>query len=244
MIGGDPTLISYASYSDTGGRPCNEDTVEIRPMDGERLCAVLADGLGGHGGGKNASQAAGNLIIQGWDGGANPEHLRALADQAHQAVLAMQTPACQMKTTVVVLALDRDRAAWAYAGDSRLYHFENGRLIWQTRDHSASQIAVLLGQITPRQIRFHEDRSRIFRALGQRDGGNADVGEIPLTPCRHAFLLCSDGFWEYVDEEEMEAALAQAGTPEQWLKQMRKLLARRAPSDNDNNSAAAIWVER
>ena len=60
---------------------------------------------------------------------------------------------------------------------------------------------------------------------------------------RNPFVL-SDGFWEYVDEEEMEAALAQAGTPEQWLEQMRQLLARRAPSDNDNNSAAAIWVER
>lgn len=237
-------MIQYASYSDTGGRPGNEDTVVLRQPDGARLCAVLADGLGGHGGGKAASQAAADLIVRGWDGSASPEGLRALTGQAHREVLSMQTPACQMKTTVVVLALARDRAAWAYAGDSRLYHFENGHLIWQTRDHSASQIAVLLGQITPDQIRFHEDRSRIFRALGQKDGGNADVGEWTLSPGRHAFLLCSDGFWEYVDEEEMEAALGQAETPKQWLEQMRQLLARRAPSDNDNNSAAAIWVER
>ena len=46
----------------------------------------------------------------------------------------------------------------------------------------------------------------VYKRQGQRDGGNADVGEIPLTPGKHAFLLCSDGFWEYVDEEEMEAA--------------------------------------
>lgn len=236
-------MISYASYSDTGGRPCNEDTVKIRTLEGERLCAILADGLGGHGGGKNASQAAVSHIAHGWDGTASPDLLRVLAGEAHQRVLSMQTPGCQMKTTVVVLALAQGRAAWAYAGDSRLYHFEHGSLVWQTRDHSASQIAVLLGQITPDQIRFHEDRSRIFRALGQKDGGTVDVGEISLVPGRHAFLLCSDGFWEYVNEREMEDTLASAETPEQWLMEMQAVLEARTPSDNDNNSAAAVWVE-
>lgn len=236
-------MIQYASYSAPGGRPNNEDTVLLRQLNGGRLCAILADGLGGHGGGKAASMAAASHIVQGWDGTASPHTLEFLAREAHQKVLSMQTPGCQMKTTVVVLALDGDRAAWAYAGDSRLYHFEHETLVWQTRDHSASQIAVLLGQITPDQIRFHEDRSRIFRALGQKNGGNVDVGEIALVPGRHAFLLCSDGFWEYVSEQEMEGTLARSRTPEQWLTEMRALLEQRVPSNNDNNSAAAIWVE-
>ena len=237
-------MIQYASYSETGGRPCNEDTVLVRTLEGERLCAVLADGLGGHGGGKTASSAAAELIEAGWDGTAAPERLQELAERANYRVLSLQTPCCQMKTTVVVLAVERDRFAWAYAGDSRLYHFENGRLTWQSRDHSASQIAVLLGQITSEQIRFHEDRGRIFRALGQKDGGNTDVGGGTLAPGRHAFLLCSDGFWEYVNEPEMARELTAAATPQQWLERMRELLAARAPGDNDNNSAAAIWVER
>lgn len=208
------------------------------------MCAVLADGLGGHGGGKTASSAAAQLITGCWEGGAAPDVLRELAGKAHQKVLSLQTPSCQMKTTAVILALEPGRFGWAYAGDSRLYHFDNGRLVWQSRDHSASQIAVLLGQITPDQIRFHEDRSRIYRALGQVDGGEVDTGEGELGPGRHAFLLCSDGFWEYVCEHEMERELAASATPQQWLDRMRALLRYRVPADNDNNSAAAVWVER
>ncbi|MGM9619737.1 MAG: PP2C family protein-serine/threonine phosphatase [Oscillospiraceae bacterium] len=234
--------MQYASYSAAGGRPCNEDTVLVRQLDGERLCAVLADGLGGHGGGEAASSAAARTILDGWQGGATPQSLCELVRKAHQQVLSMQTPRCQMKTTVVVLALEKGRFDWAYAGDSRLYHFAGGRLVWQTRDHSASQIAVLLGQITPEEIRFHEDRSHIYRALGQQGGGEADAGETALEPGSHAFLLCSDGFWEYVYESEMERELAAAASPQDWLDRMRALLNSRIPADNDNNTAAAVWV--
>ena len=182
--GGETPLISYACYTDRGGRPCNEDTVEICRQDSQRLCAVLADGLGGHGGGKAASSAAVQTILQGWQGKTSLGELRQLAEQANRQVLSLQTKSCRMKTTVVVLIVEGARWQWAYAGDSRLYHFVEGNLLWQTKDHSSSQIAVLLGQIAPEQIRFHEDRSRIYRALGQDEATQVDAG-------RRRFLLGS-----------------------------------------------------
>ena len=132
--------------------------------------------------------------------------------------------------------------AWAYAGDTRIYHFVDGALVWQTKDHSASRIAVSLGQITPDQIRFHEDRARLYRALGIEGELTVDGGGTKLERGRHAFLLCSDGFWEYVYEAEMERTLAAASGPEQWLDAMRALLDARVPADNDNNTAAALWL--
>ena len=163
--------------------------------------------------------------------------------QAHQAVRKRQTPDCTMKSTAVVLAVHGTDAAWAHVGDSRLYHFFQGRLDFQTRDHSASQVAVMLGEITPDQIRFHEDRSRILRALGQEGDLHAETGSRTLAPGRHAFLLCSDGFWEYVLEAEMESELRAAKTPQEWLDAMRDRLSRRASADNDNNTAAAVWID-
>lgn len=232
----------YASYTDTGGRPYNEDTVAFRRQGEDRLCTVLADGLGGHGGGQTASQTAAQTILAGWQGDATPETLNELVQQAHRAVLARQTPTCRMKSTAVVLSLTPQYAVWAHVGDSRLYHFIDGRLKFQTRDHSASQIAVLLGQITPEEIRFHEDRSRIFRALGQESGLTVDTCAETLAAGTHSFLLCSDGFWEYVYEQEMEQTLAAAASPQDWLDRMRQLLAGRVRGDNDNNTAAAIWL--
>lgn len=236
-------MIQIASYSDIGGRPRNEDTVRSAARGDDRLCLVVADGLGGHGGGELASSAAADAICAAWDGRADPAALAHWVREANRKVLSLQTRQCAMKTTAAVLTLEPGRAVWAHVGDSRLYRFQDGKLAFQTRDHSVAQIGVMLGEITVDEIRFHEDRSRVLRALGQDDELNVETGEHPLPPGRHAFLLCSDGFWEYVLEEEMERTLAAAASPEDWLARMRDILSGKVPADNDNNTAAAVWVD-
>lgn len=236
-------MLDIASYTDIGGRTRNEDTVRSAARGKDALCLVLADGLGGHGGGELASAAAAESICQGWDGTSDAERLKALVREANRRVLDIQTPQCAMKTTVTVLTLAGKRAVWAHAGDSRLYYFHNGMLDFQTRDHSAAQLGVLLGDITLEQIRFHEDRNRVLRALGQDDELTVETGARELDGGTHAFLLCSDGFWEYVLEPEMEEDLTKSAGPEDWLERMRWRLKKRIPADNDNNTAAAVWVD-
>ena len=235
-------MIQTASYTDIGGRRCNEDSLIIKAAGADRVCAVVADGLGGHGGGDKASQATVQVIGAGWDGCATSAGLTALIQQANRQILSIQTGACRMKSTVAALLLERERMVWANVGDTRLYHFVNGSLVFQTRDHSASQLAVAMGQICADQIRFHEDRSRLYRALGTEGEVSVDAGEKSLERGEHAFLLCSDGFWEYVYENEMEKTLQSADGPQAWLDAMRLLLQGRTPADNDNNTAAAVWL--
>lgn len=233
-------MIYTAQYTDIGGRPRNEDAVRIQEKCGGVL-AMVADGLGGHGGGDRASQAAVQLVCDGWNGQADSGILRALILKAHEKVQSMQGGFYAMKTTAAVLALRGEEAVWAHAGDTRIYHFVDGRKVYQTADHSASQIAVTLGEITTEQIRFHEDRARVLRALGQEGGLKVETHAEPLSRGKHAFLLCTDGFWEYVLEHEMEADLC-ADSPAAWLDRMRARLAERAPEGNDNNTAAAVWL--
>lgn len=196
-------MLCTASYTDIGGRAENEDSTRQLRLGKEQLCLVVADGLGGHGGGAQASAAAADTICREWDGDADPEALKRLVQRGHEAVTAIQTAQCAMMSTVVALEIAGNRAAWAHVGDSRLYHFVDGRLVFQTKDHSASQIAVFMGEITADQIRFHEDRNRVLRALGQDGALTVEAAAEALCPGRHAFLLCSDGFWEYVLENEM-----------------------------------------
>ena len=146
-----------------------------------------------------------------------------------------------MKTTLVFLYIEDGCARWMHIGDSRLYHFSGGHLQSQTMDHSVSQMAVLMGEITPQEIRFHEDRNRVLRALGG-DNAKPDVSApVILTGGNDAFLLCTDGFWEYVYEEEMEKTLQNAKTPQEWLKSMETILRTRTPADSDNFTAAAVF---
>lgn len=234
-------MIEVAAYTDVGGRDNNEDALRWTERD-QRLCAVVADGLGGHGGGEIASALAVEGICGGWDGKVLASALADRVRAAHQAIRERQTTKNELRTTVVALAVATGYAAWAHVGDSRLYHFFNGKLVFQTRDHSASQIAVVLGEITPDQIRFHEDRNKVFRTLGQEGTLSVDAKELELAEGDHVWLLCTDGFWEYVLEEEMEADLRASHTPRQWLDRMRRRLEEKIPTNNDNNTALAVWM--
>ncbi len=235
-------MLYTASYTNIGGREDNEDTVRIFKGNEEQMCLLVADGLGGHGGGRMASSAVAEAVQAGWKGRADTQQLKHLVQAAHLKVQSMQTRQCAMKSTVTVLSLDGRHAVWAHVGDSRIYRFHHSKLEFQTKDHSASQIAVLMGEITQDQVRFHQDRNRIIRALGQDGDLKVDTGELLMDSGPYAFLLCSDGFWEYVLEDEMEEDLRAASDPGDWLRRMRSRLTERIPTDNDNNTAAAVWI--
>ncbi|MCD7750128.1 MAG: protein phosphatase 2C domain-containing protein [Lachnospiraceae bacterium] len=236
-------MIYSAIYTDQGGRPENEDSARLLRQGPDVACAVVADGLGGHGGGRIASDTAVRSLCASWDGSGGQEELKTLIEKANQDVLSRQSSVCAMKSTIVALSLVGRRAVWAHVGDSRLYRFYEKRLEFQTRDHSASQVAVMLGDITPDQIRFHEDRNRVLRALGQEEEMKVETGELSLQSGSYAFLLCTDGFWEYVLEPEMEEDLKASHNPEEWLDRMKRRLWERVPPDNDNNTALAVWLE-
>ena len=164
---------------------------------------------------------------------------------ADKEVKKHQTSETEMKTTLVCLMIDEDEnAIWGHVGDSRLYRFKNAQLINQTADHSVSQMAVYMNEISQSQIRFHEDRSKILRALGS-DSAEPDImDDVHLEAEKgfHAFLLCTDGFWEYVYEAEMSKILKESHTPEEWLQGMQLIRDSRAPENSDNFSAAAVYV--
>lgn len=236
--------IRTAELSQTGGRPGNEDSVRCKQQD-SNLAAVVADGLGGHGGGQIASSLTVDTIIDLFltNPQINPDNIKSVFEAANQQVLVKQTPDCRMKSTGVALFFKDNEAIWAHVGDSRLYHFHNGKLAFQTTDHSVSQMAVLSGQITSSQIRFHEDRNKVLRAFGSTENIRTEISPIlKLEGDFDAFLLCTDGFWEYVLEEEMESDLLRAKNPSEWLSFLTRRLEERITGNNDNYTAAAIFI--
>ncbi|HIS30286.1 MAG TPA: serine/threonine-protein phosphatase [Candidatus Limivivens intestinipullorum] len=236
---------AHAILTGQGGRRINEDWAGVTELPGGGLTAVVADGLGGHEGGQIASETAGKEFLRFLSSAAlcpDAALLEKAAFRANEAVLDLQTQEYRMMSTLAGFMLTDRQARWVHVGDSRIYHFHNGILSGRTLDHSVSQMAVAMGMIDESQIRFHEDRSRLLRALGSDTFEPEVSGPVPLDRGYHSFLLCSDGFWEYVMEEEMEAALASCGTPGEWLSRMEKLLRERASANSDNYTAAAIFA--
>lgn len=236
--------MNYTYYSDAGGRAVNEDTVAVIPADGG-ICALVADGLGGQGNGDVASQTAVHCIANAFrrEPSSAPSDLQRYFSDANDAVRAINGGKRHTMTTMVGLFCTSEGISYAHVGDSRLYHFYNGRIVERTIDHSVPQISVALGEITEEQIRNHPDRNQILRAIGAEDTVEAETREIFLQSGFHTFLLCSDGLWEYVLEAEMEIDLAKSETPEQWMELLRRRRDSRAPADADNHSAIAVFLD-
>lgn len=234
-----------AVYSGKGGREYNEDSIYVeKQKDG--VVAILADGLGGHGGGNIASQMVVETLAEDYKEKKEwtKEAVSQYFEHAHSNILKIQTTDCQMKSTAVMLICNGNQRMIAHTGDSRGYYFQNGKMIFQTIDHSVSQMAVLSGEIRPEQIRFHSDRNKLLYALGGERKIKVDVQpfEKPLK-VDEAFLLCSDGFWEYVTEMEMTIDLLKARTPEEWISYMLARLGRRIDGKNDNLSVIAVFAK-
>lgn len=228
--------------SNIGGRTTNDDTASIYQERG-KAWVYVGDGLGSYAGGKRASKAAGDALLTMAKQGSmmSKERLQEAALAADKAVKDLQKATKgNMKTTLVFLAVEEGKAQWMHVGDSRLYHFREGKVAKQTTDHSVSQMAVFMGEITTHEIRFHEDRNKVLRALGGENAKAEISEEIEVSEGRDAFLLCTDGFWEYVYENEMEQALQESDNPKDWIHRMEKILKTRVPADNDNFTAAAL----
>lgn len=230
-------------YTDVGGRGVNEDSIAFLPIE-DGFCALVADGLGGQGNGDTASQTASACVVNAFREAPSsaPQDVCQYFTAANDAVCAINGGRPNTMTTMVGLFCTPQGVTCAHVGDSRMYHFFNGQIVERTIDHSVPQIAVALGEITEDEIRFHPDRNRILRAIGSSPELKTEVREINMQPGFHAFLLCSDGFWEYVLESEMEVDLAKSATAEEWLAKCRARRDARAPSDADNNSAVMIFM--
>lgn len=242
-------MIATASFSDCGGREYNED-FRLIVNKNNKLCAMVADGLGGHGGGSIASSIAVNTIKECFEAQEPDKDIEATDinmwfESANEKVLEQQTRECKMKTTMAMLCfrIGSNTVTMAHLGDTRIYHFIDGTVNYVSFDHSVSRMAVLAGEISMDEIRFHTDRNKLLKAVGKDDEVLPEIKELILDrSVQNAFLICTDGFWEYVTEAQMEATLRDANTPKEWLESMRRYILEGAKEGNDNNTAIAIFM--
>lgn len=240
--------VSYSTYSDVGSRSINEDSIGAFSAS-NRECFVLCDGLGGHGKGDVASSITVMTVKSLFQ---KADKLQSfLADSftaSEEALLAEQRKTNEMhkiKTTAVILALDNKKAYAGHVGDSRLYVFYKKGTYIRTKDHSIPQMLVISGEIKENEIRNHPDRNILLRVLGVdwEEPMYELIKPIPLRKCR-AFLLCSDGFWELIEEDEMCSLLQSSESSQEWLDRMVEIVKEKGKEKNmDNNSAIAVMID-
>jgi len=217
-------------------RDHNEDvllTLEIAQL-GDRPAEplglfVLADGMGGHQSGEQASTIAARVVThhllseilrsyllnEQRDASQSPLN-EALSDAVMAANKAVHAQVPGGGTTLTCALVLGDRAYLAHVGDSRAYLFADNRLRQITQDHSLVDRLVELGQITPSEAQHHPQRNILYRAVGQSEALEVDtyVETLPSSG-KYRLLLCCDGVWGAMGDEQIAQALRTAATPQE-----------------------------
>jgi serine/threonine protein phosphatase PrpC len=236
----------FAEASRIGGRAEQQDRAEVFSADGAHL-AVIADGMGGHESGAAAAQAVIDIARESFVA-SNPAEPRDFLEEicfaAHEAIRTLpNSEGPSAGSTCVLFYANGPEAYWIHVGDTRLYHFENGRLLGRTHDHSLVQFMLDQNEIQEEEAVEHPLKNQIYMRLG------GDNQPEPSFDCRAledraTFLLCTDGFWETVEPEEAAAMLAHADSLEDAVQALVDRANERGGSDADNISViVARWTE-
>jgi serine/threonine protein phosphatase PrpC len=210
---------------------------------------ALADGMGGHPEGEVAAQLALQTIASAFQREAktslkNPvKFLQDAVLAGHHQLLRYATEKGLVdtpRTTIVVCVLQGKSAYWAHCGDSRLYLVRAGALQARTRDHSYSELQQTLAQVVPIDARFN--RSVLFTCLGSPGKPVVDTaGPVVLRP-GDRIMLCSDGLWSVVDDQEIVDTLSQHGLSDAVPELVEQAL-RNGGSHSDNVTVLAVEWE-
>lgn len=243
--------LAYGIASDIGmTRSNNEDacfglqwhsiTVEDQPDFG---FFVVADGMGGHLDGERAACIAVQTLaaemlariyvpmLRNFKAEASASILEALVAAAEKANLAVIKQVPGGGTTLSAVAIVGNLAYLAHVGDSRAYLIHADRIQQLTTDHTLVQRLIEMKELSPEEAENYPQKNVLYRAIGQNE--NLKVERLIRTVPPAAFLLiCSDGLWDCVDDEQLRDVTLGAASPQDACDALVQLAKERGGSDN------------
>jgi PPM family protein phosphatase len=202
----------FAGETDTGCvRAANQDSFHIDP-DGRFF--IVADGMGGHAGGEEASRLATDAIRDclesNWGEGYTPNQLLQQAIyKANQAILCDQNAnpiRGDMGTTIVIVIIKDEKPWFCHIGDSRLYRLRGSKLEQISEDHTWIAKAIQTGTVEASAARSHPWRHMLLQCLGREDIKTVNAEEIDVQP-GDRLLICTDGLTEELSDDRIAREL-------------------------------------
>jgi serine/threonine protein phosphatase PrpC len=244
--------MQFSIYQESrrGARRSNQDRIAYC-YSKDALLMLVADGMGGHLHGEMAAQIAMQFITEAFRREAKtilPDpalFLRRSMTGAHHAIIGQAAEGGlpeSPRTTCVACVVQDGSACWAHAGDSRLYHIRDGRILAQTKDHSRVQQLIDQGRVREEAYAAHPERNRIFNCLGSAKPPQVDLSEVVPLHAGDTLMLCSDGLWGPLSGKMISGALQKSGIM-QAVPELLDEAERRAGRECDNLSVIGLTWE-
>ena len=232
-----------------GNRKNNQDRLGVAESHAG-IVLILGDGLGGKPGGELAAETLVKSVQHSLRHEIMPVEdpeklLEKLIINAHYAVRSTgkkQNPPVEPGSTAVLCLIQNKKAWWAHVGDSRFYLFRDGLPIYRTQDDSYVEHLYQKGEITLEKRDGHPMRNYVTQCIGLMENEpKVTVSKGVNLQANDTLLLCSDGFWEPLDDAQIGATLSDGN-----IKDAIQKLATRAEQTSypksDNTTVLAMKI--
>jgi len=235
-----PESVSVYGMTDIGKkRGANEDAYLLIP---EKKIYVVSDGMGGHNAGEVASQTAIKALesfFVGIEMQSIPKEsisetlINAVLD-ANKMVRAKGMSANEysnMGCTVVLVFIDQNILHVGHVGDSRVYLIDKKDIVQVTTDHSVVMELVQAGEMTKAEARCSYLKNQLSQALGISAEVRPEYIRRELKK-GDTVLLCTDGLWDMLSDDQIHKSVNEGGTPEKTCKMLLNLANEAGGDDN------------
>jgi serine/threonine protein phosphatase PrpC len=236
-----------------GPRQYNQDRLAYS-YSKDALLLVLADGMGGHRNGEIAAQLAVKTLTDAFQRLAVPalsspakfltDHIQQVHDMIENVTQAqdlIESP----RTTIVAAVIQRGYLYCAHVGDSRLYHFRDGHLLFRTEDHSVVQSLYKKGMISKEEMATHPYKNKIYNCLGGEIPPQVDLSDRHELHEGDTILLCTDGVWGVLSDQQIKEIIQQNITIVDATTQLMDSAEFASDEKGDNMSAIGVqWGDR
>jgi serine/threonine protein phosphatase PrpC len=237
-----------AELSLIGAREENQDRIAAA-VDGPTALVAVFDGMGGHSDGAKAAELARQTMLALFGSASHPLldplaflHISIGAAHTEMVAIGMQLPMeHRPRATGAVCLVQDDTAWWVHVGDSRIYHLRDGAVVNRTRDHSHVELLVQEGLISAQQAQSHPMRNFVESCLG----GDPMLPEMLVgrqvgVRSGDTMLVCSDGFWANLLDEDIAASIYSGIALPTALQAISEFAVRRAGPGADNATVTAL----
>ncbi|GBG02239.1 serine/threonine phosphatase [Azospira sp. I13] len=237
--------------SRVGKRQNNEDRIAYC-YSREAVLLVVADGMGGHHHGEVAAQIAVQSLTSAFQRDAQPEiddpflFLQKGMTNAHHAILDYSQEhrlKDSPRTTCVACLIQDNIAYWAHAGDSRLYHMRDGKVLATTRDHSRVRLLMDEGLISEAQAATHPDRNKVYSCLGGENPPEIEFSRKTPLEVGDVLVLCTDGLWGPLPGDIMASSLKGANLMQAVPMLLNQAEIRSGPYGDNLSVVAVRWEQ-
>jgi PPM family protein phosphatase len=220
------------AFTNAGPRSENQDAIGIKEFGATNLVAVVADGLGGHVGGKIAAELAVKSFLQ--LASENSVDLRVIAKEIHTQIRTYQSKNSEMRSMATTLSgavFRGDLMEFVHCGDTRIAVARNAGIRKLTVDHTEAQRLLTAGAISEADFQNYPRKNVLESALGIKGEPRIDVGHFPLMQ-GDKFFFSTDGFHNIIQLRELFHFASRFGLPKDVTRVLKDEMIRRNAEDN------------